>query len=101
MIFKRKLFKKKQLLLKHLFLKNELKLIIWKSLYKNQYQHYLHRLFFSIGDLKNPQLCNFKSLQKLFCYYTLCKKVPSKHFSYSRFFLNRYLNSLKINNVYK
>ena len=41
-----------------------------------------------------------KTMQKLVCPYTLSKKVPSKHFAYSRFFLNKRLTSLKFSNVF-
>jgi hypothetical protein len=100
-LLKRKLFKKKQKLIKILFIKNELKLLIKKSLFKNHYNHYIFRLSYSINHYYFDRVDYFKSLQKLFCPYTLCKKVPSKHFLFSRFFLNQELNSLKISGVYK
>jgi len=101
MVFKRKLFKKKQILLKLFFVKKELKSIIHKSLFKNHYNHYITRLSFTIDMYFNKNNNYFKSLQKMFCPYTLSKKVPSRHFLFSRFCLNKQLNSLKIANTYK
>ncbi len=102
MILKRKLFKKKQLLLKYRFLKKELKTLIKKSLLKNHYNSYLFRLSFTV-DI-TTKYCKkkyfLKTMQKLVCPYTLSKKVPSKHFAYSRFFLNKRLTSLKFSNVF-
>jgi hypothetical protein len=42
----------------------------------------------------------FKTFQKLVCPFSLSKKVPNKNFSYSRFFLNKKLESFNINNVF-
>jgi len=101
MVFKRKLFKKKQILLKFFFNKKELKLTIYKSLFKNHYNYYIFRLSFSTNIYFNNKKDYFKTLQKLTCPYSLCKKVPSRHFLFSRFYLNKQLNYLKTSNVYK
>ena len=101
MLFKRKLFKKKQKLIKLQFIKSELKLLIKKSLFKNHYNNYVFRLSYTINHYYFDKIDYFKSLQKLFCPFTLCKKVPSKHFLFSRFFLIYQLNSLRVSNVYK
>ena len=100
MLLKRKLFKKKQLLTKHIYLKTELKNILKKSLFYNHYNHYNLRLSFTIQETKKNKLYFFKTFQKLVCPHTLSNKVPSKHFFYSRFFLNKRLNSLTFNNVF-
>lgn len=101
MVFKRKLFKKKQLLLKLYYVKKELKLLINKSLFRNHYNSYIFRLSFTINIYFNSKKDYFKSLQKMFCPYTLNKRVPSKHFLLSRFYLNKQLNYLKMSNTYK
>jgi hypothetical protein len=101
MLSKRKRFKKMQILLKLFFLKNELKLLIIKSLLKNHYNHFLLRLSFTISILFKKQEKYLKSLQKLICPYSLCKRVPDKNYLFSRFFLNLQFNSLNINNTYK
>jgi len=101
MLAKRKKFKKQQLLLKFFFLKNELKFIIYKSLLCNHYNHYMFRLSFSINIFFFEKKDYFKSMQKLICPFSLCKRVPDKNFLYSRFFLNLQFNSLNINNTYK
>jgi len=100
-VFKRKLFKKKQILLKFIYKKKELKLIIYKSLFKNHYNNYAFRLSFSINLYYFEKKDYFKTLQKLFCPYTLSKKIPSRHFLFSRFFLNKQMNYLKTSNLYK
>lgn len=100
MLFKRKLFKKKQLLLKYIFLQKELDIIIRKSLFKNHSNNYMFRLTFTVNTDKYSKLNYFRTIQKLICPYSLSKKVPSKHFLFSRFFLNKRLNSLNISNVY-
>jgi hypothetical protein len=99
MIEKRKKFKKNQIVLKLIFLKFELKKKIKKSLYKNHFNDYLFRLSFTINWLffKNQY---FKTFQKLVCPFSLSKRVPNKNFNYSRFFLNKKLNSFNINNVF-
>jgi len=101
MIFKRKLFKKKQILLKLIFKKKELKLLIYKSLFKNHNNNYIFRLSFSINLYYLEKKDYFKTLQKLFCPYTLSKKVPSQKFLFSRFYLNKHMNYLKTSNLYK
>lgn len=101
MLIQRKLFKKKQTLLKLKFLSRELKLLIHKSLLKNHYNHYEFRLSFTINLFFNDRSDYFKTLQKLYCPFTLSKKVPSKHYLYSRFYLNKKLNNLTFNNTYK
>ena len=101
MVFKRKLFKKKQLLLKLFFLKKELKLIIYKSLFKNHYNNYIFRLSFSTNIYFFKKIDYFKTLQKIICPYSLSKKIPSRHFLFSRFYLNKQLNYLKTSNIYK
>jgi hypothetical protein len=99
-VFKRQKFIFKQRILKIIFKKIELKLLIYKSLLRNHYNHYMFRLSFCINIFfLNKNNC-FKTLQKLVCPFTLGKKVPNKDFSYSRFFLNQTLNSLNICNTY-
>ena len=100
MLEKRKRFKKNQLVLKLLYLKRELKEKILKSLKKNHFNNYTFRLSFTFNFFSNKKEY-FKTLQKLLCPFSLCKKVPNKHFNYSRFFLNKKLNSFNINNTYK
>jgi hypothetical protein len=99
MIEKRKKFKKNQIILKLIFLKFELKQKIKKSLHKNHFNDYLFRLSFTINWLffKNQY---FRTFQKLVCPFSLSKRVPNKNFGYSRFFLNKKLNSFNINNVF-
>lgn len=101
MFLKKKKFKKFQLLLKINFIKNELSTLLVKSLYKNHYNPYLFRLSFIIHKDKKNKISYFSTLQKLVCPFSLIKKVPNKKFSYSRFFLNKKINLLKMNNVYK
>lgn len=104
MVFKRHLFKKKQLLLKHNFFKIELIQKIKKSLLRNHFNHYKLRLSFTISNYESniwDSNVYFKTYQKLICPYSLCKKVPSKHLLFSRFFLNKQINTLKINNILK
>ena len=104
MVLKRKLFKKKQLLLKFYHKKHELNDILNKSFFKNHYNHYILRLSFTVNDCYSYTSRDnffFKSQQKLICLQTLCKKVPNKHFQMSRFYLNKQLHTLKLNNVYK
>jgi hypothetical protein len=98
---KKKKFRKNQIILKMIFIKNELKRLIHKSLFRNHFNNFLFRLSFTISDFFNKQKNFFKSLQKLFCPFTLEKKVPSKHFLFSRFFLNKRLNGLLICNTFK
>lgn len=104
MIYKRKLFKKKQLLVRHLYQNNELFAKIRKSLFRNHYIKPISRLSFNIENLEPALMSSniyINTFQKMYCQYTLCKKVPSKQFLFSRFFLNKQLNTLKINNVLK
>ena len=104
MVLKRKLFKKKQLLMKYYYKKNELDFIIKKSLHKNHYNNFIFRLSFTKNDFYNVTTKEnkfFHSQQKLICPYTLDKKIPSKHLMFSRFYLNKQLHTLKINSVYK
>lgn len=101
MLFKKKLFKKKQLLLKYFFKKNELKSLIIKSLFRNHYNGYTFRLSFSISSEFPHPTSFFKTRQKLICIQTLDKKVPSKRFLFSRFALNKQLNSLHFCNTLK
>ena len=101
---KRKLFKKKQLLIKYYFKKIELEFIIKKSLLRNHYNSYVFRLSFTINELYNKTTKDnkfFNSQQKLLCPFTLDKKIPTKHLLFSRFYLNKQLHTLKVNNVYK
>jgi hypothetical protein len=100
MLIKRKKFKKNQLIIKYFFLKFEIQKLILKSLLKNHYNYYLFRLSFTINNFFNFKFFFFKSLQKLVCPYSLCKRVPNKKFYYSRFFLNLQFNTLNINNTY-
>lgn len=104
MVYKRKLFKKKQLLIRYLYQQDELFTKIRKSLFRNHYIKPINRLSFNI-DNTEPTLMSsniyINTFQKMYCQYTLCKKVPSKQFLFSRFFLNKQLNTLKINNVFK
>lgn len=100
MLEKRKRFKKNQLILKLIFIKTELKAIINKSLKKNHFSTPLSRLSYNINWYNNKQQF-FKTVQKLICPFSLSKRVPNKHFWYSRFFLNKKLNNFFINNVYK
>lgn len=101
MLAKRKRFKKMQLMLKFLFLKKELKLLIYKSLLRNHFNNFLFRLSFTINMFFFEKKDFFKSMQKLICPFSLSKKVPSQKFLFSRFYLNKTLNSLNIGNVYK
>lgn len=100
MLEKRKRFKQKQLILKLKFLKYELKQKIIKSLKKNHYNKPEFRLSFTL-NLSTNKNQYFKTYQKLVCPYTLNKRVPNKTFSYSRFFLNKKLNTFNINNTFK
>lgn len=100
MLEKRKRFKQNQLLLKLNYLKYELKNLLWKSLKKNQFCHYTLRL--SINWLwQTDKKYYFKTHQKLICPFSLSKRVPNKNFFYSRFFLNKKLNTFNISNVFK
>ena len=100
MLEKRKRFKQNQLLLKLKYLKYELKNLLWKSLKKNHFCHYTLRL--SINWLwQTDKSFYFKTHQKLKCPFSLSKRIPNKNFSYSRFFLNKKLNTFNINNVFK
>lgn len=100
MLEKRKRFKKNQLILKLVFIKNEIKSIINKSLKKNHFLPPLIRLSYN-RTWYNSKEQFFKTYQKLICPFSLSKRVPNKHFWYSRFFLNKKLNNFYINNVYK
>lgn len=100
MLEKRKRFKQNQVLLKLNFLKYELKQLINKSLKQNHFNSYLFRLSFNL-HWYNHKSQYFHTLQKLVCPFSLSKRVPNSQFSYSRFFLNKKLNSFNINNVYK
>lgn len=99
MILKKKLFKKKQIILRYIIKKNELHKSLINSLLRNHYYNYIVRLSFTMRSTNIVDSSFFKSRQKLICLYSLGKKVPSKHFFFSRFFLNRQLNFLKINNT--
>lgn len=100
MLEKRKRFKQNQILLKLNFLKYEMRQLINKSLKQNHFNNYLFRLSFTLNwQVKKCQY--FRTLQKLVCPFSLSKKVPNRKFWYSRFFLNKKLNSFNINNVYK
>ena len=100
MLEKRKRFKQNQLLLKLKYLKYELKNLLWKSLKKNHFCHYTLRL--SINWLwQTDKSFYFKTYQKLICPFSLSKRIPNKNFCYSRFFLNKKLNTFNINNVFK
>ena len=101
MLIKKKKFKQQQILLKHFFKKNELKLLIENSLFKNHYNHYIFRTSFTVKNNNTDVNFFFQSRQKLICLQLLNKKVPSSKFLFSRFFLNKQLNSLKIANVTK
>lgn len=104
MVFKRHLFKKKQLLLKYTYINKELWLKIQKSLLRNHYNHYKLRLSFTVDKSEQSLYSHnryFKTFQKLICPYTLSKKVPSKRMQFSRFFLNKQINTLKLNNIIK
>lgn len=100
MIEKRKKFKKNQIIIKLIYLKYELKERIKNSLKKNHFNLPKFRLSFNINwfNTKNQY---FKTFQKLICPFSLSKRVPNKHFQYSRFFLNKKLNNFYINNVFK
>lgn len=82
-------------------MKTELKSLVKKSLFRNHYNDYVFRLSFTISNSKNSKKDYFKSLQKMFCPYSLSNKVPSKHFLFSRFYLNKQLNYLKVSGIYK
>lgn len=97
---KRKRFKKNQLILKLLFLKKELQNKIFKSLLRNHFNNFEFRLSFTFNFFTNKNQY-FKTFQKLICPYSLSKRVPNKKFYYSRFFLNKKLNTFNISNVYK
>ena len=99
MLLKKKNFKKKQLLIRFFFKKIELKKTLKLSLLKNHYNHYEQILSFTFVKNKQNKFLFFKCRQKLICLHTLGKKVPSKKFQFSRFFLNKQLNFLKINNT--
>lgn len=100
MLEKRKRFKQNQLILKLNFLKTELKRKIIKSLKKNHYNKPEFRLSFTLNwfTIKSEY---FLTHQKLICPFSLSKRVPNKTFNYSRFFLNKKLNSFNINNTFK
>lgn len=100
MLEKRKWFKQNELILKLNFLKNELKQKIIKSLKKNHYNNFKFRLSFTLNWINN-KFQFFKTQQKLICPFSLSKKIPNKNFYYSRFFLNKKLNSFNINNTFK
>lgn len=100
MLEKRKRFKQTQILLKLNFLKYELKQLINKSLKQNHFNNYLFRLSFTLNWQHNKAQY-FHTFQRLVCPFSLNKRVPNGKFSYSRFFLNKKLNSFNINNVYK
>jgi len=101
MLRKNKKFKIKQILIKTFYNKNELKYIIYKSLLKNHYNSYIFRLSFTINIFFFKKLHYFKSYQKSICFFSLSKKVPSHKLNYSRFFLNKKLNTFNINNTFK
>lgn len=100
MLEKRKRFKKNQLILKLIYIKKELKNRIFNSLKKNHFNHYIFRLSFTLNFFK-VKTQFFKTFQKLICPYSLSQRVPNKKFHYSRFFLNKKLNTFNINNVFK
>ena len=101
MIYKRNKFYKKQLLLKIKFLKKEIYYLIYKSFFKNMLIKPIIRLSFTINIFFFNKIDFFKSLQKNVCPFTLCKKVPSKSFLFSRFYLNHQFNTLRIANTLK
>lgn len=101
MLIKRKRFKQEQLFLKHFFKKKELSNLIDKSLLKNHYNNFIFRLAGTVKENITDKFFFFKSRQKLICLQLLDKKVPSSKFLFSRFFLNKQLNSLKISNTKK
>lgn len=100
MLEKRKKFKKNQIILKLIFLQFEIKQLIRKSLLKNHFNNPVFRLSFTLNWF-NDKSQFFRTQQKLVCPFSLSKRVPNKKFNYSRFFLNKKLNSFYINNVYK
>lgn len=99
MLLKKKNFKKKQLLIRVFFKKIELKKTLNRSLLRNHYNNYTYRLSFTFIKNHLDWSMFFKCRQKLICLHTLGKKVPSKRFHFSRFFLNKQLNFLKITNI--
>jgi len=101
MLIKRKRFKQNQLFLKYYFKKIEIHSLITKSLWKNHYFNPLDRFACTVFFSTPSKLEFFPSYQKLICLQLLDKKVPSSKFLFSRFFLNKQLNSLKITNVTK
>jgi hypothetical protein len=100
MVAKRQKFVFKQRMLKIIFKKIELKLLIYKSLIRNHFNHYMFRLSFCINVFFLDKKNCFKTLQLLVCPFSLEKRVPDKDYLYSRFFLNQSLNSLNICNTY-
>ena len=101
MLVKRNKFYKYQLLLKVKFKKNELYYLIYQSFFKNHYLVPSFRLSFTINLFFFNKLDFFRSIQNLNCPYTLSKKVPSRHFLFSRFLLNNQFNTLRFTNTYK
>lgn len=100
MLAKRKRFKNYQLKTKLLFFKKELNQKIIMSLKRNHYNNYLFRLSFTFQSFFN-KFDYYKTFQRLVCPYSLSKKVPNKHFYYSRFFLNKKLNTFNVNNTFQ
>lgn len=94
-------FRQKQLLLKPIYKKNELKTKILKSLFRNHFQHYLYRLTYSKFLYTTDTNKFFKSHQKLYCFINLNKKVPSKNYMLSRFSLNKKIDTLSFYNLFK
>lgn len=101
MFIKKKKFKQNQLFLKKKFKTLEKTFLLKKSLLKNHYNHYLLRLSFTFRYDNELKDLFFFSRQKLICLQLLDKKVPSSKYLFSRFFLNKQLNSIKISNTSK
>lgn len=79
----------------------EIHSLITKSFLKNHYFNPQDRFACTVIFNNPSKLEFFCSYQKLICLQLLDKKVPSSKFLFSRFFLNKQLNSLKITNVTK
>jgi hypothetical protein len=101
-MLKRILKKKKRLIIKSSFFKNELKLKIIQSFSRNKELSGLERISHFI---KNNECFNSKgfffSYQKLLCFFTGNHKVPTRDYNYSRFFLNFQFSKISLANTYK
>ena len=93
-------FKFIQQYIKLIYLKKELLNLIKKSLLCNHFLKPQERLSHTLANELNKNNF-FKTYQKLVCPHSLSKKVPDKSFMFSRFFLNKKLNTYYINNVFK